>query len=436
MTTALGVLLPGFEGLEAPDWLRRAVAEGLGGVVLFARNVRSPEQVAALVAALRAEREDVLVAIDEEGGDVTRLDAATGSSTPGNLALGAAGDVELTEQVAAEIGSRLAELGIDLDLAPVADVNVDARSPIVGVRSFGSDPNLVAVHTAAFVRGLQSQGVAACAKHFPGHGATKADSHVEMPVLERVDLAPFAAAIDAGVQAVMPAHAVAFEYDSLPATLSRRLVTGLLRGSLHFDGLVVSDGMDMHALAQHQGAAAEALVAGVDALCLGGTPRSETDLEEFTAALAVVPESRLAEAAGRVSDVSRWAAQGRASRPPAPAGAGAEAARRALRYEGEVRVGPQAAVVRLDPPASWAAGPVPWGLGGEVPLESMDGRPLVLVVRDLHRHPWQQRVVEAHPDAVVVEMGTPVLRPRVRGYVATYGAARPNAEAAREVLGL
>ena len=93
-------------------------------------------------------------------------------------------------------------------------------------------------------------------------------------------------------------------------------------------------------------------------------------------------------------------------------------------------------MVRLDPPASWAAGPVPWGLGGEVPLESIDGRPLVLVVRDLHRHPWQQRVVEAHPDAVVVEMGTPVLRPRVRGYVATYGAARPNAEAAREVLGL
>ncbi len=137
MSDALGVLLPGFDGLVAPDWLRRAVADGLGGVVLFARNVGSPGQVAGLVGSLRAEREDVLVAIDEEGGDVTRLDAATGSSTPGNLALGAAGDSALTQRVAAEIGARLAELGIDLDLAPVADVNADPQNPIVGVRSFG-----------------------------------------------------------------------------------------------------------------------------------------------------------------------------------------------------------------------------------------------------------------------------------------------------------
>jgi len=436
MSSALGVLLPGFDGLSAPEWLRRAVADGLGGVVLFARNVRSPEQVAGLVMSLRAEREDVLVAIDEEGGDVTRLDATTGSSTPGNLALGAAGDPALTERVAAEIGGRLAALGIDLDLAPVADVNADPQNPIVGVRSFGSDPALVAEHTAAFVRGLQAQGVAACAKHFPGHGATRADSHVEMPVLDHVDLAPFAAAIAAGAQAVMPAHAVAPDYDSLPATLSRRLVSGLLRGRLGFDGLVVSDGMDMRAIAERAGAPAEALVAGVDALCLGGTPRTEADLVELTAALAVVPEGRLAEAAGRVRLAARWSAAGRSTRPPVPAGSGVEAARRALRVEGEVRVGPRAAVVKLEPPASWAAGPVPWGLGGEVPLESADGRPLVLVVRDLHRHRWEQEIVEAHPEAVVVEMGTPVLRPRARGYVATYGAARPNAEAAREVLGL
>jgi len=437
MTTAGGVLLPGFEGTEAPDWLRRAVAEGLGGVVLFARNVASPEQVAALVGALRSEREDVLVAIDEEGGDVTRLDAATGSSTPGNLALGAAGDVGLTEGVATEIGGRLAGLGIDLDLAPVADVNADPRSPIVGVRSFGSDPALVAAHTAAFVRGLQSQGVAACAKHFPGHGATSADSHVEMPVLDRVDLQPFAAAIAAGVRAVMPAHAVAPGYDDRPATLSRRLVAGLLRGELGFDGLVVSDGMDMRAIAERPGAPAEALVAGVDALCLGGTPQTAADLAELELALtAVVPEGRLAQAGERIRQVARWAAAGRAARAPAPSGCGIEAARRALRVEGEVRVGPQAAVVRLDPPPSEAAGPVPWGLGGEVTLDQADGRPLVLVVRDLHRHPWQQAIVAAHPDAVVVEMGMPVLRPGARGYIATFGAARPNAAAARERLGL
>jgi beta-N-acetylhexosaminidase len=261
MSQALGVLLPGFDGVVAPEWLRRSVADGLGGVVLFARNVRSAEQVAELVSALRAEREDLLVAIDEEGGDVTRLDHATGSSTPGNLALGAAGDPRLTEAVAAEIGDRLAELGIDLDLAPVADVNADPANPIVGVRAFGSDPALVADHTAAWVRGLQAQGVAACVKHFPGHGATRADSHVEMPVLERVELAPFQAAIAAGVLAVMPAHAVAPGYDDRPATLSRRLIAGLLRAELGFDGLVVSDGMDMQAIADRPGALGEALAA-------------------------------------------------------------------------------------------------------------------------------------------------------------------------------
>jgi len=387
MTASSASLLPGFVGTEAPDWLRRAVSEGLGGVVLFARNVVAPEQVAALVGALRAEREDVLVAIDEEGGDVTRLDAASGTTTPGNLALGAAGDLRLTENVAAEIGGRLAELGIDLDLAPVADVNADPRNPIVGVRSFGADAALVAAHTAAFVRGLQAQGVAACAKHFPGHGATRADSHVEMPVLEHVDLEPFTAAIEAGVRAVMPAHAVAPGYDDRPATLSRRLLTDLLRGELGFDGLVVSDGMDMRAIAERLGAPAEALVAGVDALCLGGTPQTAADLAELEAALGgVVPEARLALAAERVRRLAGWAAVARGARAPAPQGCGIEAARRALRVEGEVRVGPRAAIVKLDAPPSEAAGPVPWGLGREVTLDQVDGRPLVLLVRDLHRH--------------------------------------------------
>src|SRR5918996_2687555 len=205
----LGCLLPGFAGLEAPEWLRRRLSEGLGGVVLFARNVRDREQVAALTAALRAERPDLLVAIDEEGGDVTRLEAASGSSYPGNHALGAVDDLELTEQVAAAIGSDLAGVGINLDLAPVADVNTNPQNPVIGVRSFGADPELVARHVAAFVSGLQRVGVAACAKHFPGHGATEQDSHEELPtVSEGLEnaLLPFRAAVDGGVRCVMTAH--------------------------------------------------------------------------------------------------------------------------------------------------------------------------------------------------------------------------------------
>jgi len=147
---AAACVLPGFPGPVAPDWVRRRLSEGLGGVVLFAWNVESREQLAALTASLRAENEDVLIAIDEEGGDVTRLEASTGSSYPGNAALGAVDDVELTEQVAAAIGAELAAVGINVDLAPVADVNTNPLNPVIGIRSFGADGDLVARHVAAF----------------------------------------------------------------------------------------------------------------------------------------------------------------------------------------------------------------------------------------------------------------------------------------------
>ena len=178
---ALSVLQPGFTGTTAPDWLLRRLGEGLGAVGLFARNIDSPAQVAALTAQLRAERADVIVAIDEEAGDVTRLELRPGCSFPGNLALGAVDDAELTEEVAPDLGRRLAACGVTLNWAPAADVNTNPDNPVIGVRSFGADPDLVARHTAAYVPGLQSAGVAACAKHFPGHGDTAVDSHHACP---------------------------------------------------------------------------------------------------------------------------------------------------------------------------------------------------------------------------------------------------------------
>src|SRR5499427_8894571 len=202
---AEGCLLPGFVGTRVPDWVLTRLQRGLGGAVLFARNVVDPEQVSRLTAELHTARPDALVAIDEEGGDVTRMEAATGSSYPGNLALGAAGDVDLTRAVAASLGAELAAAGIDLDLAPVADVNSNPDNPVIGVRSFGADADLVAVHTAAFVAGLQASGAGACVKHFPGHGDTAVDSHLDLPVVsggpEELELAlrPFRAAIAADV---------------------------------------------------------------------------------------------------------------------------------------------------------------------------------------------------------------------------------------------
>src|SRR5215471_5469525 len=243
---AEGCLLPGFAGTRAPGWVLARLERGLGGVVLFSRNVASPEQVAALTAELHAARPDALVAIDEEGGDVTRMEAATGSSYPGNLALGAAGDVDLTRAVAASLGAELAAAGIDLDLAPVADVNSNPDNPVIGVRSFGADPDLVAAHTAAFVAGLQAAGAGACVKHFPGHGDTSVDSHLDLPVVSggeaalEIALRPFRAAIAAGTSAVMTAHLVVPVLDEAPATLSRAILTGLLRERLGFGGLVIT----------------------------------------------------------------------------------------------------------------------------------------------------------------------------------------------------
>jgi beta-N-acetylhexosaminidase len=275
---AAAVLLPGFVGTEAPDWVRGWLDRGLGGVCLFSRNVAGPEQLSALTAALRAGRDDVLVAIDEEGGDVTRLELSTGSSYPGAWALGVVDDVALTERVAASIGSDLAAAGVNLNFAPVADVNTNPDNPVIGIRSFGADARLVARHVAAFVAGIDSAGVAACAKHFPGHGDTHEDSHLALPTVEpdaaafEQALIPFRAAIDAGVPAVMTAHIRVPAIDDAPATLSRPLLEGILRGELGFEGAIVTDALEMRGVSNSVGvaeAAVLALAAGADALLLG-----------------------------------------------------------------------------------------------------------------------------------------------------------------------
>ncbi|ETK37436.1 glycoside hydrolase family 3 protein, partial [Microbispora sp. ATCC PTA-5024] len=335
---ALTVLQPGFEGTVPPDWVRRALADGLGGVLLFARNVAGPARTAALVAALREESPGAVVAVDEEGGSVTRLEAAGGSSWPGNLALGVVGDETLTRRVGRQIGRMVGAAGITLDYAPVVDVNADPRNPVIGVRSFGSDPDEVSRHSAAWIEGFQSAGVAACAKHFPGHGDTVIDSHLELPtvrasrdVLDRRDLPPFRASIAAGVRAVMCGHLRVPALDDEPATLSRAIVTGLLRQELGFDGLVVTDAIEMQAVAAlHDPGeiAVRALVAGVDVVCVGVSSAQGESVYALRDAIvrAVregrLPEERLAEAAGRVHELAAWYAERAGDR----AGAAAEAA--------------------------------------------------------------------------------------------------------------
>ena len=356
---AAACLLPSFPGHEAPEWVLRWADRGLGGLTLFSYNVGDHDQLRALAASLPG----LLLAIDEEGGDVTRLEWEHGSSNPGNLALGIIDDVELTAAVAGRIAADLADCGIGLNFAPIADVNTNPDNPVIGVRSFGSDPELVARHVAAFVRGTQAQGVVACAKHFPGHGDTAVDSHLALPVASgdwEAALLPFRAAIEAGVGSIMTAHLVVLALDDEPATLSRPIITGLLRGELGYDGLVISDALEMRAVADLVGveeAAVRSIAAGSDALCIGHDLHEEA-VERIHRALvdAVadgrLPAERLEEAAARVHRTRLTAAT-----VPAPTReVGAGAAARALHVEGRAQLGCAPFVVELVPPANIAAG--------------------------------------------------------------------------------
>ncbi|MEU8384277.1 glycoside hydrolase family 3 N-terminal domain-containing protein [Streptosporangium sp. NPDC048865] len=499
---AMTVLQPGFDGTEPPGWLLRALGEeGLGGAVLFARNLGDLDHTAALVARLRAENPAAVIAVDEEGGSVTRLQAARGSSWPGNRALGVGDDVEATRLVAREIGRLLASADITLDYAPVADVNANPANPVIGVRSFGADPELVSRHTAAWISGLQGAGVAACAKHFPGHGDTHTDSHHALPTLhassrllaER-DLPPFRTAVAAGVRAVMCGHLLIPALDpENPATLSRRITTGLLREEMGFTGMIVTDAIEMRAVASllpPGEIAVRALAAGADAICAGiSSPGGENVHEVRDAIVDAVREGRLgedrlAEAASRVLGLSAWYASDAAARARAAGNAargaghegedlGLRTARAAIRVTAGNATGDQGTtgtmnatdaagatavlsgpplVVDIAPRLSEAVGPglltgligalteaLPGTVGHVVTVEAPElpdlgdgSRPLVMVVHDAGRHPW---VAELLARAVALRPDAVVVETGMPGepsgavYVTTNGISRASSRA-------
>jgi beta-N-acetylhexosaminidase len=305
------LLFAGFEGGAALRELCDRISEGrIGGVVLFARNVESPEQLRALVAELHAAAPldaPLLVAVDQEGGRVQRL-RAPWTLWPPLRAVGDHDEPAATRGFAAALARELSDIGIGLDFAPVVDVATEPSNPVIGDRSFGTTPERVARHAEAFVSGMQSGGVAACAKHFPGHGDTTCDSHYELPRiahdlgrLRRVELPPFRAAIAAGVASVMTAHILLPELDpDRPATLSPSVIR-ILREELGFDGVVFSDDLEMKAVADRhpiQERVRLALVAGVDALLVCSDPslwrEALTTLEAMPASLLHGPLRRVA----------------------------------------------------------------------------------------------------------------------------------------------
>jgi beta-N-acetylhexosaminidase len=458
----VGTLMPGFVGTTVAPWVIREYAAGLAAVCLYGANVADPQQLSRLCAELRSAAPDLLVSVDEEGGDVTRLHYPTGSNQPGNAVLGRLDDTALTLESAAAIGRELTAHGINLDLAPVVDVNSAPDNPVIGVRSFGADAALVARHAVAAVQGLQAQGVAACAKHFPGHGDTATDSHLALPrveapadVLEVRELEPFRAAVAAGVACVMTSHVVVTAIDpDRPATFSQVMLGDVLRGRLGFDGVIVSDALDMAGASAETGipeAAVRALDAGCDLLCTGSETTEDDYLAIVDAVVAAVESGRLARA--RVADAAGRVERLRRRFAPALV-AGEDAAPEVVWTEDAVAqafsIGPAArdwlaldaapVIIQVASEPNLAVGQVAWGpeaAGLTTGAEEVPAGAKVAVVGRLlwAGHPaWttaDSLRAQGH-SVIVVECGWP----RGEADVVTYGGSLVVAKALGRLLGV
>jgi beta-N-acetylhexosaminidase len=310
------LLIAGFDGHQIPAELRSLAREfGLGGVILFGRNVAEPEQVAELAdeASRLAADVPLWVSVDQEGGRVARLKAPF-TEWPPMATLGRSGDKALAARFAHALGAELRAVGITLDFAPVLDIHTNPKNPVIGDRALAESAADVGRLGAEVIRALQAEGVAACGKHFPGHGDTSADSHLELPLVEHpperlreVEFAPFRAAIAAGVATIMTAHVLVPALDEeRPATLSRAIVDGILRRELAFDGVIVSDDLDMKAVSATYAvpdAAVMAVDAGCDAflICGGSQDRQAAALEAIVHAVEEdrLPASRVEDALAR-----------------------------------------------------------------------------------------------------------------------------------------
>ena len=452
-------LMPGFAGFTVPGWIKDALDDGLVSVCVYGGNVRDEAQLKALGRELRAHAPKSLIAIDEEGGEVTRLHYLTGAPYPGAAILGRIDDEATTEATGRRVARDIQAAGFNFALAPDADVNSNPENPVIGTRSFSSDPQIAAKHVAAWVRGLQGAGGIASPKHFPGHGDTAQDSHLELPRVEADldtivarDLPPFQAAIDAGALAIMTSHIVVPAIDAAqPATFSTAVLQGLLRERLGFTGLIVTDALDMAGASGEIGipeAAVRALAAGCDLLCLGtDTGIALLDEIERHVAQAVedgrLPAERVLEAAGRVRALSDAQPATPVVPDPETADTSAEIALVEASFDGRgeaaawLAAHPGATVLRVESEANMAVGFAPWGpfaavahplAGSEAAVAAFAAREqltanidaaapwnvtgaTIVVGRDLHRHAASRAEIDRLRGAgiplLIVEMGWP-----------------------------
>ena len=469
-----------FSGPEVTPEVERLIRDGrIGGVILFAKNIRSPSQLRGLIADLQdiasaAGLPPLFVSIDQEGGMVNRLTEGM-TVFPGAMGIAAAGRTADAAAAGRMTALELRALGVNVNHAPVLDVNTEGANPIIGVRAFGDDPNAVARFGAAYVAAMKDTAVLATPKHFPGHGATAVDSHLDLPRvgkdltrLKREDIEPFAAAFAAGADGLLTAHIVYPALDpDLPATLSPAVVTTLLRGELGFGGVVFTDSMEMKAISARWGrgpAAVAALGAGVDVIMACGS--LETQWASIEAVRRAADEGALDAAAlrrsaKRVADVkARYAGAGRPA-PPFEKGvheaAAQEIADRAVTllrddaHQIPLRAG-RTAVLHLGSDAWVAAAP---RLGEDL-RTLLPGVAVVSGVSEIAGRQWDAVVVvslswrsyegvdaiaalhrEFGEKLIVVGAGNPheLLRvPDIPAYLAAYGPDPPSMRAAAKVL--
>jgi beta-N-acetylhexosaminidase len=311
------LLLVGFPGREVDGDVAGLIDAGVLGVILFGRNVGAAAETALLTHALKSRAARPFpVAVDQEGGRVARLRGAPYTALPPMRAIGERGDAELARRVGRVLAFELRATGFDWDFAPVLDVDSNPANPVIGDRSFAADPAEAGRLGVALAEGMERGGVASCGKHFPGHGDTLQDSHLTLPVLEHglerleaVELVPFGAYARAGLASVMTAH-VRFPAlgEDVAATLSRRTMTGLLRERLGFQGVAVSDDLEMKAIADPAVAAVEAVRAGVDVLLVchhAAVQHRVLDALVAAARKGHLPEDRLREAHARIDALVR-----------------------------------------------------------------------------------------------------------------------------------
>ncbi|QQE79193.1 beta-N-acetylhexosaminidase [Alicyclobacillus sp. SO9] len=320
------IIIAGFEGTEVTHHAQRLIRRHqVKNIILFKRNVESAGQLAGLNAALQSIAKDsghvgpLIICTDQENGIVRRV-APGLPGLPGNMAIGATGNVRNAYETGTLTAKQLLSVGVNMDLAPVLDVNNNPENPVIGVRSYGENPDLVADFGTAMIRGLQEWGVIACGKHFPGHGDTSVDSHLALPEiahdrkrLQEVELKPFLKAMEFGVDVVMTAHIVfsSIEQEKIPATLSKAVLTDFLRSELKYEGVITTDCLEMNAISETVGVAegaVQALLAGADWLMISHRlDRQEAAIEAIVKSVldGRVPETRLAEAANRVRNLRR-----------------------------------------------------------------------------------------------------------------------------------